>query len=242
MIDREPSSVDVPDVLGYLENSVSLETSIFLENSAALESTAPLEFWGMAISTDTLAYVSPLQNTETDLPQTQTTPDIRSAKVSQPIPAIDSRPPENLTNGKVVEIREQASISLLAERLAISHQPRKVGEIVVRKRIETRVIEVPVRHETLVIEQVGSNPRQLAVIDLKPDNIPSTSNSKKSGFHPSNLKGRFASAAAASQFLQTIAQQDSTGDIQVQVELMLPDQQSVERYQDYLQQYASSLC
>jgi stress response protein YsnF len=38
--------------------------------------------------------------------------------------------------------------------------------VVVRKEIETEIIEVPIQREKLIIEQVGDEPRTLAEIDL----------------------------------------------------------------------------
>jgi len=44
-----------------------------------------------------------------------------------------------------------------------------VGEVIVRKVIETRMVEVqvPVRHEKLIVEQVSPERKQLAEIDLR---------------------------------------------------------------------------
>jgi Domain of unknown function (DUF2382) len=58
--------------------------------------------------------------------------------------------------------------SLLSERLLFGIQRRKVGEIVVRKEIETHVIQVPVpiRHEKLIVEQLSPVYKLLAEIDL----------------------------------------------------------------------------
>jgi stress response protein YsnF len=60
----------------------------------------------------------------------------------------------------------QQTIQLLQERLLIDRTKRKAGEIIVRKRIETRMVEVPVRREKLIVEQVGSTDKPLAEIDI----------------------------------------------------------------------------
>lgn len=57
-------------------------------------------------------------------------------------------------------------VRLLGERVVVERNKRKVGEVIVRKEIETRMVQVPVRYEKLIIEQVGSEPKQLAEIDL----------------------------------------------------------------------------
>lgn len=62
--------------------------------------------------------------------------------------------------------KEEQIIQLLAERLVVDRRQRKVGEVVVRKVIETQMVEVPVRRERLIVEQVSPEHKQLAAIDL----------------------------------------------------------------------------
>lgn len=57
-------------------------------------------------------------------------------------------------------------IPLLEERLVVQRQRHKVGEIIVRKVVETRMIQVPIRRERLIIEQISPERRELASIDL----------------------------------------------------------------------------
>jgi hypothetical protein len=57
-------------------------------------------------------------------------------------------------------------IQLLEERLRVYSQKRKVGDVLMRKEVETQMIQVPVRREKLIIEQLGPTHKQLAVIDL----------------------------------------------------------------------------
>lgn len=62
--------------------------------------------------------------------------------------------------------------SLLAERLTVNLNRRKIGEIVVRKEIETQIVQVqvPVRREKLIVEQVSPEYQLLAEIDLDQTN------------------------------------------------------------------------
>lgn len=48
-------------------------------------------------------------------------------------------------------------IQLLEERLVVNRKRNKVGEISVRKVIETEMVQVPVRREKLVIEKIGES-------------------------------------------------------------------------------------
>ena len=66
------------------------------------------------------------------------------------------------------EVLEEELIRLLGERVVVARSKRKIGEVIVRKEIETRMvqIQVPVRHEKLIVEQVSPERKQLAEIDL----------------------------------------------------------------------------
>jgi hypothetical protein len=58
------------------------------------------------------------------------------------------------------------TIRLLEERLLVEQHRRKIGEVVVHKVVDTQMIEVPVRRERLVVEQVSPEHKQLAIVDL----------------------------------------------------------------------------
>lgn len=61
---------------------------------------------------------------------------------------------------------EDEKIRLLEERLVVDVHKRKIGEVVVRKEVETRIVRVPVRREILIVEQISPEFKQLAVVDL----------------------------------------------------------------------------
>jgi stress response protein YsnF len=69
-------------------------------------------------------------------------------------------------------VTREEVIPWLEERLIVDQKKRKVGEVVVRKEIETEIIEVPVQREKLIVEQVGAEPKQLAEIDLTEEHLP----------------------------------------------------------------------
>lgn len=58
------------------------------------------------------------------------------------------------------------TIRLLEERLNVKINQHKVGEVVVRKVVETEIVEIPIRREKIVIEQVAPEHKQLASVDL----------------------------------------------------------------------------
>jgi stress response protein YsnF len=57
-------------------------------------------------------------------------------------------------------------VKLLAERVIVERKKRKIGEVIVRKEIATRMVEVPVRYEKLIVEQVNPERKQIAEINL----------------------------------------------------------------------------
>ena len=66
------------------------------------------------------------------------------------------------------KVISEENISLLEERLIVDFVRRKVGEIVIRKEIKTCLlqVEIPVRREHLIVEQVSPEYKRLAEIDL----------------------------------------------------------------------------
>ena len=61
---------------------------------------------------------------------------------------------------EVADLNVEEVVQLLEERLIVNRTRHKIGEIVVRKQIETHFVEVPVKRETLVVEKIGSETQQ----------------------------------------------------------------------------------
>jgi stress response protein YsnF len=65
-----------------------------------------------------------------------------------------------------LKILSQDIVRLVEERLVVNRSKHKIGEAIVRKEIETRIIQVPVRYEKLIVEQVSPERKQLVEINL----------------------------------------------------------------------------
>ena len=76
--------------------------------------------------------------------------------------SLNNEPIDNLEEAP----REQYNISLLEEKLVVKRSKHKVGEVIVRKEIETQTIHIPIRREKLIIERLGVSNEQLTEIDL----------------------------------------------------------------------------
>jgi Domain of unknown function (DUF2382) len=166
-------------------------------------------------------------------------------------------------------ILTQASFSLLEERLRIELTQRKIGEIVIRKEIETELVsvQIPVRREKLIIEQVSPAYKLLAEIDLGQPinsigtivdpisgNVMSANNDSESspiGFdpQPENLDRRITSPTVygstdslkvASELLQALASLPSHDCGAIRIEIALKDSRHQANYQALVDRYCQA--
>lgn len=216
-----PQPVAVTHASMFLEDSVPLETSTPLEVSTPLESPVRNSF-AVEQEITTVAASAP-------------TPAVKQAIAPAPTDSV----PQN--HSVSTSTSEEHSIRLLEERLVVNPQRRKVGEVIVRKEIETRMIEVPVRREKLVIEQVSPEHKQLALIDLKGDTSDALElrHATTAEANPV-VTGEFASIDAAIHLLKLIAAKSNSGCESVQLTLVLNDASYQSIYQDWFRQYTQS--
>ena len=138
------------------------------------------------------------------------------------------------------DIVDQEVIRLLEERLVINRSKRKVGEVIVRKEIETRMVQVPIQWEKLIVEQVGDDPKVLAEIDLGEGNITGIDLTEiKSDRQEPTVKAEFTSVQKASKILNSIASQPRHGCVKVRLELVLEDKQLEDTYQKWMTEHHS---
>lgn len=198
---------------GALENSASLEEPKFTYKTVPNLS---------AVSTDHSSQL---------LPQTVAS-ELLIAESSQ----LNSQPnldiaPSHLVQDEVVQTvsttappQFEETISLLEERLVIDSQKRKVGEVIVRKEIETRIVEVPVRREKLIVEQISPTFKQLAVVDL--GQIHETEFDRIAAVQTPSLDPsahKFDDTHAAIQFLEAIASKSSGSQQTIHISVVVTD-------------------
>jgi stress response protein YsnF len=137
------------------------------------------------------------------------------------------------------EVSEEQIIRLLEERLVVENSKRKVGEVIVRKVIETRMVQVPVRREKLIVEQISPEHKQLAEIDLSQGEIAGvdlTGVKKLEVRHFDNgltVSGEFSSPKTASLLLNAIALERNHGCKQVRVTITVEDESHQKKYQEW---------
>ncbi|MEG3898073.1 MULTISPECIES: DUF2382 domain-containing protein [unclassified Microcoleus] len=138
-------------------------------------------------------------------------------------------------DGEDFDIVDREVIRLLEERLVINRSKRKVGEVIVRKEIETRMVQVPIQWEKLIVEQVGDDPKVLAEIDLGEGSITGIDLTEiKSDRQEPTVKAEFTSVQKASKILNSIASQPRHGCVKVRIELVLEDKQLEDTYQKWM--------
>lgn len=142
---------------------------------------------------------------------------------------------EILENQEDLDIVDQQVIRLLEERLVINRSKRKVGEVIVRKEIETRMVQVPIQREKLIVEQVGDDPKVLAEIDLGEGQITGIDlNEIKVEPSEPTVIAEFASVQKASKILNAIASQPRHGCVKVRLEIVLENKELQETYQKWI--------
>ena len=141
-----------------------------------------------------------------------------------------------------LEVLDEEIIRLLGEKLVVNRSKRKIGEVVVRKEVETRIVEVPVQQEKLIVEQIGAEEiQQLAEIDLGETKVTGiVEQSTHSANHPYTVTGEFLSPRAASDILAAIALQEQHGCTQVRVELIVENPDLQENYQQMFSRCSKS--
>lgn len=145
--------------------------------------------------------------------------------------------------------------SLLEERLIVNLSRRKIGEIVIRKEIETQIlqVEVPIQREKLIVEQVSPEYQLLAQIDLGRSNSVAIDSaiddrlrladrdkepiSTRLDRHEPKVSGELDSLKAASDLLNEIANMPTADWETVRIEIVLKDAKHQDNYQALFDRY-----
>jgi hypothetical protein len=116
---------------------------------------------------------------------------------------------------------ESYQISLLEEKLQIARLKQKVGEVVIRKQVEMRMVNIPLRREKLIIEKVGKNPEQLTEVIIAEETV--------NGFKYNELdnsngfsfnKTHFLSLSTAHELLTAISHLSSATNSRIRLEIV----------------------
>ncbi|MDY6901250.1 MAG: DUF2382 domain-containing protein [Cyanobacteriota bacterium] len=154
---------------------------------------------------------------------------------------IESPQVNHLNELEFVEEIEEDIIRLLGERLVVERSKRKIGEVIIRKEIETRMIQIPVRREKLIIEEPGHEPKQLAEIDLGEEEISQDEYQQGQSIAETDMNGaltvtgEFDSPKTASLILNAIQLEQNHGCKKVRVTIVVEDEEKQQKYQEWFQ-------
>ena len=140
---------------------------------------------------------------------------------------------------KPIASSENIKISLLEEKLQVARQKTKVGEVIIRKKIETRMVQVPIRREKLIVERIGKNPELLTEVII--------GESKLDGYEELNEKGNlnltqsnFLSVSKAQELLEAISHLSTAGNAKVRLEIISDDSIEQNKLQNICNRYLQS--
>ncbi|MCX7593347.1 MAG: YsnF/AvaK domain-containing protein [Fischerella sp.] len=139
---------------------------------------------------------------------------------------------------------QEEIIRLLGERLKVDRNKRKVGDVIIRKQIETRMVQIPVRREKLIVEQVSPEYKQLAEINLGQEELAeeltsielTTPERQKHDISGGlTISGDFNSPKIASLLLNAIALERNHGCKKVSVTITVEDEEQKQKYQEWFE-------
>jgi hypothetical protein len=128
-----------------------------------------------------------------------------------------------LSNDQRAEINssEVYQISLLEEKLKVTRRKEKVGEVVIRKQVDTRMVSIPLRRERLIVERAGENPEQLTEVIIAEETV--------NGFKYDELndndslclnQSKFLSLSSAQELLTGITHLSDATNIKIRLEIV----------------------
>lgn len=143
------------------------------------------------------------------------------------------------------EVSEEEIVRILEERLVVDRSKRKVGEVIVRKEIETRMVQVPVRCEKLIFEQVSPEGKQLADIELEQEaargiELNETAMSATTLDSKLTVRGEFNSPKVSSLLLNALSRERRHGCKNVRVEIVVEDAERQKTYQEWFDRCSDS--
>lgn len=138
---------------------------------------------------------------------------------------------------------QEATIRLIEEKLSVDLRRKKVGEVIVRKEVETEMIQIPVRRERLVVEQISPERKPLVSIDLTEGEIERLKlagyvNGSSTAPSSSSISGTFSSPRTVGWLMDAIAHQGKHGCKRIRVEIELDDTTHADLYRQWFEKCA----
>ncbi|MEG3439950.1 DUF2382 domain-containing protein [Pannus brasiliensis CCIBt3594] len=123
-------------------------------------------------------------------------------------------------------------IPLYEEKLRVERSRRKVSEIVIRKEIETDIVEVPLYREKLIVERVADGTTRLAEIAIGETRL-----TGDTGEARSIVTAEFTDLHLAAEALKSFARQERSGAPRVRVQLLFENESDRALYGAFLERW-----
>ena len=129
-------------------------------------------------------------------------------------------------------------ISLLEEKLLVTRRRQKVGEVVVRKRVETRIAHVPIKREVLIVERIGKNPKKLTEVVISENRV--------NGFKYEELnsneylyisQSNYLDLQTVRELLEAVANLSSATHAKIRLEIVTNSSEHQTEHQDVCDRY-----
>lgn len=136
------------------------------------------------------------------------------------------------------QILEEHQISLLEEKLVVKRKKHKVGEVIVRKEVETRMIHLPIRREKLTIEKAGVTNEYLTEVDLGEGQVNGVKFSELGDSQDIHLsQSGFVSIDSAQKLLSAVGDRFDSPKVKVRVEIVSDSSDAQTAYQEICDRY-----
>jgi Domain of unknown function (DUF2382) len=159
------------------------------------------------------------------------------SKDNQPIRPSDLQS-QPANNQKSSEVKESYKIPLLEEKIKINRRKQKIGEVIVRKQIETKIVQIPISREKLIIERIGKQPEKLAEVIIKEEKV--------NGFEFDQLdtnknihitKSHFLTVTTAQQLLEALAHLSTIDNARIRLEIVANCSEEQIKHQNICERY-----
>lgn len=124
-------------------------------------------------------------------------------------------------------------IPLYEEKLRVERSRRKVSEIVIRKEIETDIVEVPLYREKLIVERVADGTTRLAEIAIGETRL-----TGDTGEARSIVTAEFTDLHLAAEALKSFARQERSGGQRVRLQFVLENESDRAIYRTFLERWS----
>ena len=131
------------------------------------------------------------------------------------------------------QVRENYDISLLEEKLVVKRQKHKLGEVIVRKEVETRTIHIPIRREKLIVEKVGVTTEHLTEVNLSEERVNGVKFGELNNAQDIyQAQSNFVSLQQLKDLLARIPDRSGSENIKLRLEIITDNPQSQQVYQN----------